>query len=147
MCPRYLIAAALMTTTFAAQADVIAVSSASPLAPDMQIADSLSSLNAADQFYLVRGVEGLYMVASRTISQQPDAVVPTLPDTAQDIIPGTNAGDATPLTPVLSGTTPPLSADAGPVVNASEVPEPTSIALLLAGVLGAAGFTRARKQG
>jgi hypothetical protein len=143
MCTRYLIAAAaLMTTTFAAQADVIAVSSAPTPAPDMQIADSLSSLNGADQFYLVRGIEGLYMVASRTISLPPDATTPAL-----DVIPATNAGDVTLETPVLSGTTPPLSADAGPVVNASEVPEPTSIALLLAGVLGAAGLTRARKQG
>jgi hypothetical protein len=34
-----------------------------------------------------------------------------------------------------------------PVLEANEVPEPASLALMLAGVLGAAGFTRARKQG
>lgn len=143
MCIPYLIAAAaLMTTTFAAQADAIAVSNAAPLTGHMQIAASLSSLNGADQLYLVRGVEGLYMVASRTMVQSPDADAP-----APAVIPGTNAGDVTPDTPVLAATIPPLNVDAGPLVNAAEVPEPTGIALLLAGVLGAAGFRRARKQG
>jgi len=157
MFSRHLIAAAaLMAASFAAQADVIStspdalasgnvianatVSSGSTLAADMSIVDAGASLNGAGtglaailassnntaQLYLVRGVEGLYMLASRVSS------------------PAGAIGDA--------GTPPATSADeiapvASPALDAADVPEPSSIALMLAGVLGAAGFMRARKQG
>ena len=138
MFTRHLIAAAaLMATTFAAQADVITVASTSPPAANT------SNVDSGAELYLVRGVEGLYMVASRTISQPADAGVDVLPvpgDTVQDVNPTPDAAD----TPAPGATLPVANAD--PVVNA-DVPEPTSIALMLAGVLGAAGFTRARKQG
>jgi hypothetical protein len=62
------------------------------------------------------------------------------------VMPGAVGGSVIPDTPILIATTTPLEADADPIVNAAEVPEPSSIALLLAGVLGAAGFTRTRKQ-
>lgn len=153
-------AAALLVTTFSAQADVVSVANASTLTPNANIVDSGSSLNGGSlaallaasnstaELYLVRGVEGLYMVASRTISAAADAV-------EVDITPTPNAGGVIPDTPILVGTSPVsdagpspvVNADADPIVNAGEVPEPSSIALLLAGVLGAAGFTRARKQG
>lgn len=162
MFTRHLIAAAaLMSTTFAAQADVISVTSASALTANTTIVDSgvalnggslaalLAASNSSAQLFLVRGVEGLYMVASRTISQAADGavdIVPT-PALAETPAPTANGGDVALDTPILVGTSPALDADAPPVVNAAEVPEPSSIALLLAGVLGAAGFTRARKQG
>jgi len=174
MSTRHLIAAAaLLATTLSAQADVVSVASASTLTPNANIVDSGSALNggslaallaasnSTSELYLVRGVEGLYMVASRTISAAADAVevdiipVPVLSDIAADVLPTTNAGGVIPDTPILIGTAPVsdagaapiVNADADPIVNAAEVPEPSSIALLLAGVLGAAGFTRARKQG
>jgi len=166
-------AAALLATTVSAQADVVSVASASTLTANTTIVDSGSSLSAGSlaallaasngtaELYLVRGVEGLYMVASRTISAAADAVevdiipAPVLADIAADVIPTNNAGGVIPDTPILIGTSPVsdagagpiVNADADPIVNAAEVPEPSSIALLLAGVLGAAGFTRARKQG
>lgn len=143
MSTRHLIAAAaLMATTFAAQADVISVSDASTPSATVAIGDvasSLSGTSLAEQLavsdsraklYLVRGVEGLYMVASRRIEAAANVEPDVLPDT-----------------PAPTGTIPTVKVDADPVVDAAEVPEPTSIALLLAGVLGAAGFTRARKQG
>jgi hypothetical protein len=191
-------AAALLVTTFSAQADVVSVANASTLTANSNIVDSASSLNggslaallaasnSTSELYLVRGVEGLYMVASRTISVAADAqadvvaipvstpapaLTPALAELAADVTPTTNADAVAADTPILIGTTQPAAADAAPIVsadagqivnadadpivnvdadpivNAAEVPEPSSIALLLAGVLGAAGFTRARKQG
>ena len=164
MFTRHLIAAAaLMAATFSAQADVIStspdalasssvianatVASGSTLAANMNIVDGGTSLNGAGtglasilassnntaQLYLVRGVEGLYMLAARFIDTAPAA------GTTPVQLPSGEAGIDTPVAnadPILL-----------PAVEASEVPEPSSIALLLAGVLGAAGVTRARKQG
>lgn len=161
-------AAALLATTISAQADVVSVASASTLTANTTIVDSGSSLSAGSlaallaasngsaELYLVRGVEGLYMVASRTIAQAADAAqADIVPVIVADVIPTNNAGGVIPDTPILIGTSPVsdagaapiVNADADPIVNAADVPEPSSIALLLAGVLGAAGFTRARKQG
>ncbi len=139
-----LAAAALLLTTFSAQADVVSVASA-------------PTLTSASDFYLLRGVEGLYMVAYRTVSQTADlqpAIAPAPSNLAADIVtvpvvadvlPGNAAGVVIPDTPILIGIIAPVEADIDPIVNATEVPEPSSVALLLAGVLGAAGFTRARK--
>jgi len=158
MFTRHLIAAAaLLATTFSAQADVVSVASTSTLTANTTIVDSGSALNGGSlaallaasnstaELYLVRGVEGLYMVASRTISQAADAQVDIIP-VALPVLDGI-AGDIIPDTPILTGTQPAANAELDPIVNASDVPEPSSVALLLAGVLGAAGFTRARKQG
>lgn len=131
-------AAAMMAATFSAQADVISIT------PDL-LATSSVSTDAADtsaQFYLVRGVEGLYMLASRLPGETVEAGTP---------------GSGLPVEPVVSlptivdagpgDTTAPVAIDL-PGTNAEgDVPEPSSIALMLAGVLGAAGFTRSRKQG
>lgn len=142
-------AAALMAATCGAHADVISTGTVSTLASDMSIVDGNSALggdlaallaasNSNAQLYLVRGVEGLYMVASRTTFLVPDAATditdPALADVPAAIEPpaALPVADADPVLPVL---------------EAGEVPEPGSIALMLAGVLGAAGFTRARKQG
>ncbi|WP_332848745.1 PEP-CTERM sorting domain-containing protein [Massilia sp. S19_KUP03_FR1] len=156
MSTRHLIAAAaLLATTFAAQADVVTLSSSSTPSANMPIGDFASSLSGASlaeqlaasnssvQLYLVRGVEGLYMVASRRINAAVDAELddvplPGLGDAAPDVLPDT---------PIPTGTVPSANLDADPVVSAAEVPEPSSIALLLAGMLGAVGFTRGRKQG
>lgn len=171
-------AAALLVTTFSAQADVVSVAGA-PTLNGGSFAALLAASNTSAGLYLVRGVEGLYILASRTISQPADVemtiapapaladagasadsvaapalaavaaeivAAPALAASAADVMPGAAGGSAIPDTPILIGTTTPLEADADPIVNAAEVPEPSSIALLLAGVLGAAGFTRARKQ-
>jgi len=155
MFSRHLIAAAaLLATTFSAQAEVIPVSNAASLTANMNIVDGASSLNGGSladllaasndtaQLYLVRGVEGLYMVASRTIAQSADVVAADA--TAQAVNAVAADSGAAALIPTSGAGA--VSADA-PVVNAAEVPEPTSLALLLAGVLGAAAFTRTRKQG
>lgn len=155
MFSRHLIAAAaLLATTFSAQAEVIPVSNAASLTANMNIVDGASSLNGGSladllaasndtaQLYLVRGVEGLYMVASRTIAQSADVVAADA--TAQVVNAVAADSGAAALIPTSGAGA--VSADA-PVVNAAEVPEPTSLALLLAGVLGAAAFTRTRKQG
>jgi hypothetical protein len=127
-------AAALLAATFSAQADVI------PTTPDALASSTVTvaATDSAAQTYLVRGVEGLYMRASRLITE-PGAADAGTP------------GDTVITAPVLDAGTPapaPVAidlpaADAGPL---AEVPEPSSIALMLAGLIGAAGFTRARKQ-
>ena len=177
MFTRHLIAAAaLMAATFSAQADVIStspdalasssvianatVASGSTLAANMNIVDGGTSLNGAGtglasilassnntaQLYLVRGVEGLYMLAARLIDTAPAAGT-TPAATSPLLVDGTPAQVAP--VPAAGIDTPVANADPIllPAVEAAEVPEPSSIALLLAGVLGAAGFTRARKQG
>ena len=144
-------AAALMAAACGAHADVISTSTVSTLAADMNIVDGnnalggdlaaiLAAQNSTAQLYLVRGVEGLYMLASRTTFLVPDS------DTTDITVPA--------LADVPAAIEPPAAiipvADAGPllpVLEAGEVPEPGSIALMLAGMLGAVGFTRARKQG
>lgn len=181
MFTRHLIAAAaLVATSFSAQADVIAVSGSSSLAQGLSFADSvaplslLSAANSSAQFYLVRGVEGLYMVATRAVT--PDTVVlgaPTVAtdaptasisapvisaavevipalvqaDVSLDVLPTATADDVASDTPILIGTIAPTADADLPVVFATDVPEPSSVALLLAGMLGVAGFTRTRKQG
>lgn len=183
MFTRHMIAAAaLMAATFSAHADVISTSpdalissgvitgatvSSSSLAANMNIVDGGTSLNGTDltsllaasstaQLYLVRGVEGLYMLASRVVgvpdatstgapAALPESAAITIPAAAETITPAADA-DTGATTPALVSIEPPLAADA-PVVLAAEVPEPSSLALLLAGVLGAVAFTRARKQG
>lgn len=166
MFTRHMIAAAaLMAATFAAHADVIStspdalassnvianatVSSASTLASDMSIVDGSTSLSGAGtglasmlaasnntaQLYLVRGVEGLYMLASR-VGATADAGTGGAAPVAAD-------GNVS--TPAVDG---PTLADVSlPTLDATDVPEPSSIALMFAGLLGAVGFTRARKQG
>lgn len=139
MFSRHLIAAAaLMVATCAAHADAITTSS---IAADMSIVDTSTSLTGANsglasilaapntnsKLVLVRGVEGLYMLASRA--------------TATDAA-GTGAGAGTD----IIAADPVTSIDT-PAANAADVPEPATLALMLAGVLGAVGFTRARKQG
>ena len=153
------VAAALMAATCAANADVVTttttVSTASSLASDMSIVDTSTSLSGADtglasvmastntnsQLVLVRGVEGLYMLAARAngVLDTASAASVTPPAAAA-------AGDASDIVAAKS-TALPLGADALPSVNAAEVPEPASIALMVAGLLGAAGIMRARKQG
>jgi len=147
-------AAALMAATCGAHADVISSSTVSGLAADMSIVDGnsaqggdlasmLAASNTNAQLYLVRGVEGLYMLASRTTFLVPDnaatdITVPALADVPAAIEPPSAAA------PVVVG----VDADPVlPVLEAGEVPEPASLALMFAGLLGAAGFTRARKQG
>ena len=139
MFSRHLIAAAaLMVATCAAHADAITTSS---IAADMSIVDTSTSLTGANsglasilaapntnsKLVVVRGVEGLYMLASRA--------------TAADAA-GYGAGAGTD----IIAADPVTSIDT-PVANAADVPEPATLALMLAGVLGAVGFTRARKQG
>lgn len=118
-------AAALMAATFSAQADVIPTT-AEALSSSSVIAAGTDS-NA--QTYLVRGVEGLYIRASRLIADAGTA------DETIITAPVVDAG--TPISADLP------SLDVDPL---AEVPEPSSIALMLAGLIGAAGFTRARKQ-
>jgi hypothetical protein len=140
MFSRHLIAAAaLMVATCAAHADAITTSS---IAADMSIVDTSTSLTGANsglasilaapntnsKLVLVRGVEGLYMLASRA--------------TAADAAQGAGAGSGS----EIIAADPVTSVDM-PAANAADVPEPATLALMLAGVLGAVGFTRARKQG
>ena len=134
-------AAAMMVATCAANADVLTTANVSS---DMSIVDTSTSLSGADtglaamlastntssQLVLVRGVEGLYMLASRA-----NAPAQTAAD--QATLPADGATDVS---------LPVTNADA-PVVTAADVPEPATLTLMLAGVLGAIGFTRARKQG
>ena len=146
-------AAALMAATCGAHADVISSSTVSGLAADMSIVDGnsaqggdlasmLAASNSNAQLYLVRGVEGLYMLASRTTFLVPDntatdITAPALADVPAAIEPPASL-------PVVVG----VDADPVlPVLEAGEVPEPASLALMFAGLLGAAGFTRAGKQG
>jgi hypothetical protein len=133
------VAAALMAATLSAQAGAISSSpealgttaaASTSLASDMSIVDAsatlsstglaniLASSDSQQQFSLFKGVEGLYMLASR-VNAPLDA--------------GTG-GVATPT-------------DTSPALDASAVPEPSSVALMLAGMLGAVGFTRGRKRG
>lgn len=146
-------AAALMAATCGAHADVISSNTVSGLAADMSIVDGnsaqggdlasmLAASNSNARLYLVRGVEGLYMLASRTTFLVPDnaatdITAPALADVPAAIEPPASLPVAADLDadPVL------------PVLEAGEVPEPASLALMFAGLLGAAGFTRARKQG
>lgn len=187
MFSRHLIAAAAMAAaTFSAHADVIStspdalasssvianatVSSSSGMASNLNIVDSgasgdlaamLATSTSSAQLYLVRGVEGLYMLASRFIPQADAvdsgtaAVVPVIspdviaaaPSSADATAPA--AADATaPVTAPADALVPVTNADdTGPIVTAADVPEPSSITLLVAGMLGAAAFMRARKQG
>jgi hypothetical protein len=151
-------AAAMMAATCAAHADVISantVSGVSGLASDMSIVDGNSSIGAAGndlasllaatnsnaQLYLVRGVEGLYMLASRTTQVAPDDGTTAITVPALDQVPSDT------VTPVADV---PAAADADPVLpvlDATDVPEPASLSLMLAGLLGATAFVRARKQG
>lgn len=170
MFSRHLIAAAaLMAATCAAHADAITTTTSS-IASDMSIVDTSTALtgantglasilaapNTSSQLVLVRGVEGLYMLASRATA-------------ASDVAANTAIGNATvadTTTAALLGSTTPAAAGANaasdiiavseinPVVNAdtpilaaADVPEPATLALMLAGVLGAISFTRLRKQG
>jgi hypothetical protein len=148
MFSRHLIAAAaLMVATCAAHADAISTTS---IAADMSIVDTSTSLTGANsglasilaapntnsKLVLVRGVEGLYMLASRA----------TAADAAQADGAAAGAGAVTGGGVDIIAADPVTSIDT-PVVNAADVPEPATLALMLAGVLGAVGFTRARKQG
>jgi hypothetical protein len=129
-------AAVMMAATFSAQADVISIT------PDL-LATSTVSTDAADtsaQFYLVRGVEGLYMLASRLPGETVEAGTPAV-DTPAISLPISVGADAPVVTAPVAVDLPAVDAEIG------EVPEPTSIALMLAGMIGAAGFTRSRKQG
>jgi hypothetical protein len=130
-----------MVATCAAHADAITTTS---IASDMSIVDTSTSLtgansglasilaapNTSSKLVLVRGVEGLYMLASRANAA----------DAGQTGGAGAGSGSE------IIAADPVTSIDT-PVVNAADVPEPATLALMLAGVLGAVGFTRARKQG
>lgn len=134
------VAAALMAATLSAQAGAISSSpealgttaaASTSLASDMSIVDAsatlsstglaniLASSDSQQQFSLFKGVEGLYMLASRV-----------------------NA----PLDAGTGGVSTPTDTTS-PALDASAVPEPSSVALMLAGMLGAVGFTRGRKRG
>lgn len=157
-------AAALMAATLSAQADVISTSpdtlaaatASTGLASNMSIVDAgaslsgtglagiLASSDSTTQFALVRGVEGLYMLASRVNAPAESATGDTPSTSPTDVaitVPPASTDD------LGTGVTAPV--DAGGVladVDASAVPEPSSVALMLAGMLGAVGFTRGRKQ-
>lgn len=148
MFSRHLIAAAaLMVATCAAHADAITTTS---IASDMSIVDTSTSLtgansglasilaapNTSSKLVLVRGVEGLYMLASRATGATDAAGAGAGADAGAGAGAGTEIIAADPVTSIDT-----------PVVNAADVPEPATLALMLAGVLGAVGFTRARKQG
>lgn len=145
------VAAALMAATLSAQAGAISSSpealgtaaASTSLASDMSIVDAsaslsgtglaniLASTDSTKQFSLFKGVEGLYMLASR-VNAPLDAGTG-----------GTSAGAGG-----STGVSAPAEID--PVVPTAEpaaVPEPSSVALMLAGMLGAVGFTRGRKRG
>lgn len=148
-------AAALMAATLSAQAGAITstpealgttTAASTSLASNMSIVDASASLSGTglasilassdsdQQFALVKGVEGLYMLAAR-INAPLDAGAGGTGGASAGA--GGSTGVASP-------------ADAGPAAPEADpaaVPEPSSIALMLAGVLGAAGFTRGRKQG
>jgi hypothetical protein len=176
MFTRHLIAAAaLMAATCAANADVITTtttdSSGATLSSDMSIVDTSTALSGADaglaailatsnaksQLVLVRGVEGLYMLASRTnaplaaatqtgttTDASADAV--TVPATTPVSTPAAAAEEASDI--VTAPVTAPLAISISlPTVNATAVPEPATLALMFAGLLGVFGFARARKQG
>jgi hypothetical protein len=155
MFSRHLIAAAaLMAATCAAHADAITTTSSS-IASDMSIVDTSTALtgantglasilaapNTSSKLVLVRGVEGLYMLASRATASD----VAANGDTTTAALLGSTTGSASDLIAV-SDANPVVNADT-PVLAAADVPEPATLALMLAGVLGAIGFTRARKQG
>lgn len=160
MFSRHLIAAAaLMAATCAAHADAITTTSSS-IASDMSIVDTSTALTGANtglasilaapntnsKLVLVRGVEGLYMLASRaTGTSDVAANGATGGDTTTAALLGSTTGSASDLITV-SDANPVVNGDA-PVLAAADVPEPATLALMLAGVLGAIGFTRARKQG
>lgn len=149
MFTRHLIAAAaLMASACAAHADVISTATDSPVsalssaavdmasagsfASNMSIVAGTAALSGASdglatmlsagqsaQLYLVRGVEGLYLLGS---GASPAAAAP---------------GDEV------------LAAGPGnlaPSADATALPEPSSIALMLAGVAGAVSVARRRKQ-
>lgn len=138
-----IVAAALMAATCAANAEAVATTTTASSASDLSIVDASTSLTGADSglasvlaststnLVLMRGVEGTFMLAARFATAADAGTTPA--DTAALI----GASDAT--TPVVSA--------ADPVVTAAAVPEPATLALMLAGVLGAIGFTRTRKQG
>lgn len=176
MFSRHLIAAAaLMAVTCAANADVITTTST--LASDMSIVDTSTSLGGADtglaailatpttssQFVLVRGVEGLYMLgrtnAPLTAASETATVpattttVPATTSTTTTSTPAAAAGDASDIvaaatSATAAATTAPLALTLAPTISAiAVVPEPATLALMFAGLLGVVGFTRARKQG
>ncbi|MDQ2823612.1 MAG: PEP-CTERM sorting domain-containing protein [Pseudomonadota bacterium] len=166
-------AAALMAAACGAHADVISTSTVSGLGSGMNIVDGSSALSgdlasmlatstSNAQLYLVRGVEGLYMLASRTTFVLPDSAstTATLPAlaAATEVAAGASAIQTPAPTPIAEAqinidvpvAAIPVTADAGailPVLDANEVPEPASLALIFAGLLGVVGVTRARKQG
>lgn len=163
-------AAALMVAACGAHADVISTSTVSGLGSDMNIVDGNSALSgdlasmlatstSNAQLYLVRGVEGLYMLASRTTVGVPDSAstAATLPvlAAATEVAAAIQSPAAVSVAEAQAGITVPVTAipvtaDADPVLpvlEANEVPEPASLALIFAGLLGVAGVTRARKQG
>lgn len=180
MFSRHLIAAAAMAAaTFSAHADVISASPATlsssvianatvtgsaSQASNMSVVDStllsgasdlasiLSTSTATTRMFLMRGVEGLYMLgAVQTDAAQTDTAADVVAVIPADVItgaaPAADAGAPAGATPADAAL--PLADAVGdlPVVNAVDLPEPSSIALLMAGVLGAVAFTRARKQG
>lgn len=172
MFTRHLIAAAaLMTATCAANADVITTtttdSSGATLSSDMSIVDTSTALSGADaglaailatsntksQLVLVRGVEGLYMLASRTNAPLAAATqTGTTTDASADAVtvpattpPAAAADEASDI--VTAPVTAPLAISISlPTVNATAVPEPATLALMFAGLLGVFSFARARKQ-
>jgi hypothetical protein len=175
MFSRHLIAAAaLMAATCAAHADAITttttVSSTSTIASDLSIVDTSTALsgantglasvlaapNTSSQLVLVRGVEGLYMLASRATVQAAAATgsansvasgntAASTTASATDAATGSATGSPSGAI-ALTDADPVTNIDL-PVVNAADVPEPATLALMLAGVLGAISFTRVRKQG
>lgn len=170
MFSRHLIAAAtLMAATCAAHADAITTTTSS-IASDMSIVDTSTALtgantglasilaapNTSSQLVLVRGVEGLYMLASRaTAASDVAANAATGNATVADTTTAALLGSTTPAAAganaasdiiAVSEINPVVNADT-PVLAAADVPEPATLALMLAGVLGAISFTRLRKQG
>jgi hypothetical protein len=158
MFSRHLIAAAaLMVATCAAHADAISTTS---IAADMSIVDTSTSLTGANsglasilaapntnsKLVLVRGVEGLYMLASRATAADAAQADGAAAGAGAGAVTGAGAGAVTGGGVDIIAADPVTSIDT-PVVNAADVPEPATLALMLAGVLGAVGFTRARKQG
>jgi len=173
MFTRHLIAAAaLMAATCAANADVITTTSTvttdSTMASDMSIVDTSTALTGADtglaavlassttaaQLVLVRGVEGNYMLASRInapVQSATDAqsTVPAAGTTTTAADLGSTGGSTGSTTGGSSSadiSLPVTNADL-PTAAAADVPEPATLTLMLAGLLGAVAFTRARKQG
>lgn len=173
MFSRHLIAAAaLMAATCAAHADAITTTTSS-IASDMSIVDTSTALtgantglasilaapNTSSQLVLVRGVEGLYMLASRATAASDvaanaatgnatvaDTTTAALLGSTTPTAAGANAANAASDIIAVSEINPVVNADT-PVLAAADVPEPATLALMLAGVLGAISFTRLRKQG